>query len=283
MVLLDKPVGPTSHDAVARVRRITGVRSAGHTGTLDPFASGLLVILLGRATRLVRFVAQEPKTYLATMRLGIRTSTDDRTGQPVGEPASDVELERIGTGQIEGAAAALRGRQLQEPPIYSAKKIGGERSYRKARRGETVRLAPVEVTIDSLDILSREGDTVTLRTAVSAGTYVRAIARDLGEALGVGAHLTDLRREAIGDLSVKDAVALESMKPEDVRPVLEVLGHLPAIRLDSEERDAVGHGRAVRRETAGGNVVLLDGDEVLAVARADEDGWLRPAVVLEGA
>lgn len=283
MVLLDKPAGPTSYDAVARVRRITGIRSAGHTGTLDPFASGLLVILLGRATRLARFVAQEPKTYLATMRLGIRTSTDDRTGQPMGEPATEALLREINQGRLEEAMARLRGRQLQEPPSFSAKKVGGERSYRKARRGEAVRLAPVEVNIESLDMLCRDGASVTFRTSVSSGTYVRAIARDLGESLGTGAHLTDLRRIGIGDLSVQDAVGLEAVTPEDVHPVLEVLGHLPAVRLERDEREAVGHGRPVQREDAAGTVILLDGDQVLAVARADEKGWLRPTVVLEGA
>ncbi len=174
----------------------------------------------------------------------------------------------------------MLGTHPQRPPEFSAKKVGGVRSYRLARRGETVTLPEVPVTIHALELLERRGDEVDFRAAVSAGTYIRAIARDLGEALGTGAHLTALRREAIGSLRVEDAVALEDLDPGDVRPAHTVLDHLPQLQLESEERDAVGHGRPIRRPGTDGTVILRDGESVAAVATAGEDGWLQPVVVL---
>ena len=271
----------TSHDVVQTIRRTLGTRAAGHTGTLDPFATGLLVVLVGRATRLARFVEGQLKTYMATARLGIRTDTDDLTGRVI---ASSDMGDKLDPAQVARALAEFVGTSLQRPPDFSAKHVGGERSYQKARRGETVQLEPVSVTVTRLEMLECKPPLVTFRAAVSAGTYIRGIARDLGERLGVGAHLTSLRREAIGSLRVEDATSLADLGAGALVPAAFVLGNMSTVELDSDMRVAVSHGRAVADSGAAGrgsetDVALLADGELIAVARA-EDGMLRPAVVL---
>jgi tRNA pseudouridine55 synthase len=278
-VLVDKPAGLTSHDAVHRVRRTLGIRSAGHTGTLDPFATGLLVILVGRATRLARFVESQAKTYLATARLGVRTDTDDRTGRTL-EPVPSAP--EVSESVIRETLAEFAGVQRQRPPSFSAKHVGGVRSYRLARRGAAVELPEVTVRVHRIEPVAFDRDLVTFRATVSAGTYLRAIARDLGNRLGVGAHLVALRREAIGAISVDQAVPLAEVSAADVRPARAVLAHLPAVDLDEAGRRDVLHGRAVGAVTprgSGVDVALLWAGELVAVAREDE-GLLKPAVVL---
>lgn len=278
---MDKPTGVTSHDVVQRVRRILGIRAAGHTGTLDPFATGLLVVLLGRATRLARFIEGQPKRYLATARLGIRTDTDDLTG----EVLATSDASHLSEDRVRAELSAFVGTQRQEPPQYSAKRVAGERSYRRARRGESVELAEVVVAIHAIELLRYDPPDVTFRVWASPGTYIRALARDLGMRLGVGAHLIALRREVIGSLRVEDAVALEELGPGAVVPAREVLADIPHVELDDAACRAVAHGRAVvdsgevERRGSGEAVALLWGNDLVAVARA-EDGWLRPAVVL---
>jgi tRNA pseudouridine55 synthase len=283
-VLVDKPAGMTSHDVVHQVRRAFATRSAGHTGTLDPFATGLLVVLLGRATRLARFVQAQPKTYLATALLGLRTDTDDLTGRVIQSSAVSGTLSQ---SQIWGALAGFLGAQRQQPPQFSAKHVDGERSYQKARRGESAVLPDSSVTVYRIELLEYLPPEVSFRAVVSAGTYIRALARDLGERLGVGAHLTRLRREAIGSLRVEDAVSMDALSQASLIPAHRVLSDLPSIVLDEVGRREVVHGRAVRDSGAAGPrgsgaaVALLGNGELIGVARA-EDGWLRPTVVLEG-
>ena len=287
-MLVDKPAGVTSHDVVQQVRRRLGIRAAGHTGTLDPFATGLLVVLIGRATRLARFVEAQPKTYLGTARLGVRTTTDDLTGRVVGTTNSGLVPTEP---RVREALAEFLGAQLQQPPQYSAKRVAGERSYQKARRGERVELADVSVTVHRIELVSYAPPELTFRATVSAGTYIRAIARDLGDRLGIGAHLTSLRREAIGSLLVDDAVPLDQVNASVVLPARSVLRDMPGVDLDDVGRREVIHGRAVVDGREAGKrggcpmggweaVALLGDGEVVAVARA-EDGWLRPTVVLE--
>ena len=276
-MLVDKPANLTSHDVVQRVRRAVGSRAVGHTGTLDPFATGLLVVLVGRATRLARFVEAQPKTYLATAFLGAATDTDDLTGALLGERyAGDaVEAERVGT-----VLAEFEGTHDQRPPVYSAKHVDGQRSYRLARRGGSVTPRPATITVHRIEMTEYQWPLAVFRATVSAGTYLRAIARDLGGRLGTGAHLTTLRREAIGGLRVEDATPLEQVTDRSVRPVRSVLGHLPVRELDEAGRLAVSHGRPLEAGDAPeGDVALVKGDELIAVARAT-DGWLRPSVVL---
>ena len=284
-MLVDKPAGMSSHDVVQVVRRRLGTRAVGHTGTLDPFATGLLVILVGRATRLARFVEAQPKRYVATARLGARTTTDDLTGEVI---AASSEGGSIPGFRVLEELSSFQGTQLQRPPQYSAKQVAGQRSYQKARRGEVVDLVPVSVTIQSVELVQYSPPDLTFRTVVSAGTYIRAMARDLGERLGVGCHLTSLRREAIGSLLVDEAVTLEQLGPSDVLPAHTVLRDLPQVDLDDAARAAVAHGRAVAddeseaagRGGSGAAVAMFSAGELIGVAES-VDGWLRPKVVLE--
>jgi tRNA pseudouridine55 synthase len=225
-------------------------------------------------------VEPQPKTYLATARLGVLTDTDDHTGAVVEESPVDGLSREL----VFDALAGFEGEQRQRPPAYSAKHIGGERSHRLARRGAAVEPPEVTVTVYRIDPVAWVSPALTFRAVVSTGTYLRAIARDLGSRLGVGAHLTALRREAIGGLRVEDAVTLDRVTREALLPAAQVLRHLPAVELDPEAKAAVVHGRAVADSGAVGHrgtgaVALLEGAELVAVARA-EDGWLRPMVVL---
>lgn len=283
---MDKPAGPTSHDVVLRLRRALRVKAVGHTGTLDPFASGLLVLLVGPATRVARFLDGLPKTYLAVARLGIRTDTDDRTGKVLGEP---VDVGSVSPEMVRAALGAMIGSGVQRPPAYSAKLVDGVRSYRRARRGEVVTLPEVPVTVHAAELLSLTAGRVTFRVQVSTGTYVRALARDLGERLGVGAHLAELRRERIGVLDVAQAVPLEQVGADTpLLPLARVLEHLPARALTDEELAGVRHGRAVAGGRAGGeteagaHVALLAHQSVVAIAVELGDA-LQPVVVLEHA
>ena len=244
---VDKPVGPTSHDAVAAVRRALRTREVGHTGTLDPFASGLLLICLGPATRLAEYLTGLPKTYVATMRLGETTDTDDLTGEVV---SLSVAWAGIGGAAVEAALASQVGTIEQLPPLYSAKKVDGERMYAAARRGEAVERKPSTVTIHSIRVLSIDLPDVVFVVECGAGTYIRAIARDVGEALGVGGHLRALRRTRVGIHSVEGAVPLEALGDEErvraaVIPPLEAVSHMPRLVVDESGIAALRHGRAV--------------------------------------
>jgi tRNA pseudouridine55 synthase len=279
---VDKPAGLTSHDVVARVRRALKARAAGHTGTLDPFATGLLIVLVGRATRLARFVESQPKQYLATARLGAQTTTDDLTGEVIFSSPAGGAVPEV---RVREELAGLLGTRPQRPPQFSAKRVAGERSYRKARRGEMVELAESMVTVHDIELVHYRPPDLCFRAVVGPGTYLRAMARDLGTRLGVGAHLTALRREAIGSLLVENAVSIEQIGAEAVLSPESVLRDLPRVDLDEVAGEAVTHGRAVKdsddpgkRET-GESVALLRGGELLAVARS-ENGWLQPTVVL---
>ena len=274
---MDKPEGITSHDVVQRVRRALRIRSAGHTGTLDPFATGLLVVLLGRATRLARFVESQVKTYHAVARLGVRTDTDDRTGEVMEQRPVD----RLDPGEVRRVLEGFLGPGRQRPPAYSAKHVEGERSYRLARRGETVMPAEVAVMVHAVEWLRWTPPELEFRITASAGTYIRAVARDLGAALGVGGHLSALRREAIGELRVEDAVPLDAVGPDAVGSPASVLSHLPAVALDASGRGHAVHGRTVP-DSAGepGELArLMAGEELVAVARRESEGWA-PVVVL---
>jgi tRNA pseudouridine55 synthase len=265
---------------VQRVRLALGIRAVGHTGTLDPFATGLLVVLVGRATRVARFVEAQPKTYLASARLGVATDTDDATGAVIGgDPAA-----LPGIDELRGALASFAGAQQQRPPAFSAKRIDSERSHQLARRGMAVALRDSPIVVHDIELLEYLPPDLVFRCTVSAGTYVRALARDLGDQFGAGGHLTALRRERIGALDVADAVPADDLAAgQPLVPLARVLRHLPAVALDDFGRVAVRHGRSVSGEPAlTGTVALLHEGEVVAVAEAGA-GVLRPVVVLEGA
>jgi tRNA pseudouridine55 synthase len=275
---VDKPDGPTSHDVVARARRLFHTRAIGHTGTLDPFATGLLILVFGPATRLARWAERRRKSYRAVIRLGVRTASDDRTGAVLEERnlASWPEAE-----PIRAALDELSGLQRQQPPAYSAKLVAGVRSYRLARRGAAPAPAATEVMVYRLELQGYQPPLLTLLAEVGPGTYLRALARDLGEKLGTGAHLAELRRERIGPWTVETAHPFgELTGQEDLLPPRELVSDLPAVALEPEEVLLVRHGRDVLRDApTEGEAALLDGESLVAIARATPAGW-HPAVVL---
>jgi tRNA pseudouridine55 synthase len=244
---VDKPVGPTSHDVVAMARRALKTRRIGHTGTLDPFASGLLLLCLGPSTRLAEYVAAQPKSYVATMRLGTVTDTDDHLGEPLrtSEGWSEVTEE-----EVRAALDGQLGEIQQIPPRFSAKRVAGERMYDVARRGEHVELSPVTVTVREIELLAFSPPEVRFRVDCSSGTYIRAIARDVGAALGVGAHLTQLRRTRIGTHDVGEAIPVDRLDEAEaveaaLLPPSAAVSHLPRVPVDTEAQQALRHGGSV--------------------------------------
>ena len=276
--LVDKPAGPTSHDVVAGIRRRLARAKVGHAGTLDPFATGLLVVLVGRATRLMPWVVAHDKTYLATLRTGFTSATGDPEGpvEAAGRPSSAADL--------AGVLPSFMGRQVQRVPALAAVRVDGERLYRRARRGEPVEGPEREIVVHELELAEDHGDgVVTLAVRCSAGTYVRRLASDIGERLGCGAYLVALRRTAVGSLSVDDALPPDAVGPGGGLDPGRALS-LPARVLTEDEIADVRHGRPVPPGTAGAGeeaVALLAPDgRLVAVARPGSAG-LRPAVVLE--
>src|SRR6266545_4018109 len=275
VLIIDKPPGLTSHDVVAQVRHILHERRVGHTGTLDPFATGVLVTLIGRATRLAQFLSGLEKEYEAVIRLGYATDTGDITGKPVRKNEEDSISEGESTGgqrwtkeEIEAALESLRGELDQVPPMYSAKKQGGRKLYELARRGEEVERKPVRVFIYEFEPINlaskpmaellkdnRDGTfDLEVRVACSAGTYIRTLAEDFGKRLGVGAHLAELRRTRVGDFPVEDAKTLEQLKlhlaeeslGQIVYPPDEALARLPAVDLSADDVCRVRNGLSVK-------------------------------------
>ena len=240
---MDKPAGITSHDVVQRVRRALRVRAAGHTGTLDPFATGLLVVLLGRATRLARFVEAQAKTYHAVARLGIRTDTDDRTGTVLEECPSSIWA--WPTCVERWRRFSVRGDSGRRPTPPSTSMASAATGWPAAARRWCRRRSPV--TVHAVEWVRWTPPDLEFRITASAGTYIRAVARDLGAALGVGGHLRALRREAIGGLRVEDAVAVDAVVAEAVRSPASVLGHLPAVTLDAGGEATRSTGAPCRR------------------------------------
>ena len=211
LIVVDKPEGPSSHDVVARVRQALGERRVGHTGTLDPLATGVLPLVLGRATRLARFITADVKRYRATIRLGWATTTHDRLGEAL---APRVTPEGLTREAVDRALDRFRGTFLQTPPAFSAKKLAGTRAYDLARRGQPVTPAPTLVTVHDLTLVSFDRDLVVVDVIGSAGFYVRSLAHDLGTGFEVGAHLTALRRTAAGALTERDALPLADIEAD---------------------------------------------------------------------
>ncbi len=275
---VDKPAGPTSHDVVAQARRALGERRIGHTGTLDPFASGLLLLCVGRATRIAEYLTDMPKAYRATMRLGAATDTDDATGSVVAENDAWRTLD---DATIRAAFAAEAGRRPQRPPAYSAKKIAGERAYRLARRGEVVELPDVDIEVHAIEVIAIALPEITFHVRCSSGTYIRSIGRDVAERLGTLGHLTALRRTAIGSHSVADALAVDRLDdPAAVASMLiapaAALATFPRLSVDEEDARHLTHGRPVSCTLPDAQtIVVLHDDRLLAIGRA-AGGRLEP-------
>ncbi len=292
ILLLDKPVGPTSHDLVGLVRRVTGYRKVGHGGTLDPFASGLLVIGLNSATRLLGYLSEGEKSYHARIHFGHSTDSDDHTGEILerGECSFD-------RAAVEAALPAFIGEIEQLPPVVSALKVNGERAYAAFRdRAERLELKPRRVQIHSLELLGFEAPVLELRVRCGGGTYIRALARDLGQVLACPAHLASLRRESVGALSVDRAVDPDLLQKEwdgdhgpGWLPPLAAVANWPRLELDAAQVDAVRHGGQPRLEWFSGEgyeevperVALVDADsKLVALCEMDELRGPRLAMVL---
>lgn len=277
LLLVDKPAGVTSHDVVLAARRAFGESRIGHAGTLDPFATGLLVLLLGRATRLLPYLDGVPKEYEATIALGTETDTDDREGAVVRSAAPPND------DAVAEAIVQLTGPLEQVPPAYSAKRVAGRRAYAAARAGDVLELAPARVTVYGWRDVSREGETLRALIACGGGTYIRALARDLGRLTGSAAHLTELRRVRSGPFRVTDALTLEALRAgaATLRPALDALPTIPHVVLGGDDAERVLRGIAVGQGAAADKAALIDGRSGALVAFAEADGgrW-QPRVVM---
>jgi tRNA pseudouridine55 synthase len=272
LLLVDKPSGMTSHDAVDIARRSLGTRKVGHAGTLDPMASGLLVLGVGRATRLLRYLGELPKTYAATGRLGEETDTLDADGEIVRTAPVDVSL-----AEVERACASLVGESMQTPPAFSAVKIGGRRLYEAARVGEILEAPARPIRVDAFAVSAFDGRDLEAAITCSGGTYVRVLVADVGRSLGCGAHLVGLRRTAIGSFRVEDA-----RPPGEgaLEPVERAVQHLPSIRLEPEEARAASHGRPLGPTGIVGPYAVIDREDALVGIYRDEGPMARPEVIL---
>lgn len=272
IALVDKPSGITSHDAVTIVRRMLGTRKVGHAGTLDPIATGLLVIGVGRGTRLLRFFGDLDKTYEGALRLGVETDTLDAEGRVTSTAEVDVDPD-----EIRAAMASLRGESMQRPPTFSAVKVGGRKLYEAARRGQAIEAPPRPISVSSFDLLSYEPPDARFRVVCGGGTYVRALAAEVGAKLGCGAHLIALRRTAIGPLSVGAATP-----PDEPRllPLEAAVGHLPRVELLADEADAASHGRPLGPAGIDGPYGAFAPDRRLIGIYLDRGGKAVPLVIL---
>lgn len=268
LLIIDKPVGLTSHDVVARVRRILKTKRVGHTGTLDPFATGVMVILIGQSTRLAQFLDKDEKEYEALVQFGFETDTGDRTGSPKSEVQCPMS---VNVQDIERVLPSFRGRIEQVPPMYSAKKVEGKKLYLLARKGVEIERKAVTITIHELEVLNadelRSPDTTArLRVVCSAGTYIRTLAEDIGRSVGTGAHLAELRRTRAGRFDISRAVTLEGLESmldpvSTLIPMSEAVVHLPEVVLNEDRVAKTKNGLSSRFLDTG----FADGDTVRMV------------------
>ena len=304
VLVIDKPAGPTSHDVVAVVRRAIGLTRVGHTGTLDPLATGVLPLVIGGATRLASFMSGADKEYVAKIRMGAATETYDAEGAGgrVRSPGESLEpiaaVTTLTEAAVSEAVSAFSGRYLQTPPAYSAKKVGGTPAYKLARQGKPVDVKPVEVTVTEIELRRYADGLADVRLVCSSGFYVRSLAHDLGQRLGCGAHLEGLQRTRAGAFRLEHAVPLGDVVAEgpsaasrSLVPMNALLTHLPAVVLTERGAERAHHGAQLRpqdltpptlpSERVDGPVRLLGGDGALVgLAEAKPDGLLHPVVVL---
>jgi len=283
-VVVDKPAGWTSHDVVGKLRRVYGTRRVGHAGTLDPMATGVLLVGVGKATRLLRFLQDTQKSYDGDVTFGVATDTLDAEGRIVEERDVDLELARV-----QNAAAAFVGEIDQVPPMVSALKVDGKKLYELAREGKEVERKARHITVSRFDLDNwRDGvhPTATLHVDCSSGTYVRVLAQDLGLSLGVPAHLSALRRTAVGRFTLADATPIDVIESDPaaaLRPIEAAVSTLPAVSLDEREAVDIRHGRKVPwTDRIDGPHALFDGSTLLAVAEP-RGGALCPTIVLAAA
>lgn len=290
ILVIDKPAGMTSHDVVSRVRRILKTKRVGHTGTLDPFATGVMVVLVGKATRLAQFIDKDDKEYEAQVRFGFETDTGDRTGSPKSQVPGP---KPVSIGDIEQILAKFRGEIEQVPPMYSAKKVEGKKLYELARQGIEIERKALSVSIKHLEVLEEEiPDTlVRIRVRCSAGTYIRTLAEDIARAVGSAAHLEELRRTASGRFTIAEAVGLDALETHDkptsfLLPIRTAIASLPEFVLVGDRVEKTKNGMSTRdlsgQFSGGGFVQMIDEiGELIAVGQFDEtEKVVQPKVVL---
>ena len=265
-LVIDKPVDWTSHDVVGKLRRILRTKRIGHAGTLDPLATGVLVVAVGPATRMLQYLPLEPKVYEVTVRFGVSTTTFDAEGEVIQERPVPADL----PAQIEAQLPRFRGEIQQLPPMYSAVKKQGKPLYAYARQGVSVEREPRRVTVSALEALEIEGTDVSFRIECSGGTYIRTLAHDLGEEIGCGAHVVALRRTRVGDFLEGVAIPLEEVGAEKLISLRDALRSLPQYSLTEQETRDIRQGRPIPARTNGHEIVLSDSaGNVVAIGRAD--------------
>lgn len=287
LLIVDKPAGVTSHDVVARVRRATSERSIGHLGTLDPMATGVLPLLLGRHTRLAQYFGASEKSYTGSIRFGFATDTYDAEG----EPTSPEQKLTLTQAELELLASRFLGTIEQMPPAYSAKKVAGQTAHQLARAGKTPQLRAVPVTVHEFALEAMVGDTVNFRMRISAGGYVRSVAHDLGQFAGCGAHLSSLRRTAAGDFTLQEALGLEQIEQLAAEGQLEariphartLLPQLPAVTVDEQTAGRLRNGMQVNLpEFSSAELVRIFADQqtILAIGRRIAGTLFQPVTVI---
>jgi tRNA pseudouridine55 synthase len=279
ILIIDKPEGFTSHDVVARLRRILKTKKIGHTGTLDPFATGVLVMLVGKATRLAQFLDKDEKEYEAVVRFGFETDTGDRTGMQKadGRMQNAAVAEKLSTIDWVFMLSRFRGEIQQTPPMYSAKKVDGRKLYEHARKGVEIERQPVTINIKRLEMIDTDGirdprSAIRIRVVCSAGTYIRTLAEDIGRAVGMGAHLEELRRGRAGKFDISQSVTLAELETDSepsrlLLPMTDAVAHLPEFKLTAERAEKTLNGLSTRIESG----IFQDGD---AIRMIDEHGDL---------
>ena len=276
ILIVDKPGGMTSHDVVQAVRKKFRTSKVGHLGTLDPMATGVLPVSVGKATRLAQYLPASPKEYEGEIRFGFPTTTYDREGTPMTDQRP---LDRT-VQEIHEAMQQFVGSLDQVPPPFSAKKVGGVPSYKFARASQPVEIAPVRVEVEKFELLSLQTPFATFRVVCSGGTYVRSLVHDLGQQLGCGAHLTALRRTRSGDFPIQDAVTLQKIDKGNIIPMDRLLDSWPRIEVSDAEEVKVVHGNEIRGVSPGAFARIFNKKgEFIAVASV-QSGWVRPRLVL---
>lgn len=269
---VDKPQGWTSHDIVGRLRRVTGIRKIGHAGTLDPLATGVLVVAVGRATRLLEYIVGQPKQYTTTVKLGEITDSYDADGDIV-------ECHEVAVSKQDIAAVLPQfiGDIDQLPPIFSAIKKDGQPLYKLARQGKEVTVEPRRVSIKSLETVGFESPNLRLRVDCGTGTYIRSLAHDIGQALGCGGHVAELRRTRVGGFTSEDAVPIDEITPENVasllKPMALAVAHLPRLDVDNVTATMLKHGKRIPRSSDEPLVSVWENDQFLGLVRGDGDTW----------
>lgn len=286
VLVIDKPSGWTSHDVVAKCRKALNIKRMGHTGTLDPFATGVLVLLVGKATRLARFFGKDEKEYIAKLRFGFETDTGDRTGRPLSE---EVKVD-ICEEKLISILRNFVGETEQIPPMFSAKKVNGKKLYELARKGIEIKREPIKVNISKLELIELKAPFAIIHVVCSAGTYIRVLAEDIGKKLGCGAHLTELRRTRVGRFDLSKALSIDKLEEIfqsgglNLTSMKEALSFYPERRLSKDEVSLIKKGRAIEKvgseEFREGEFIRLSDQENLVAVGVFQNNKIQPRVVL---